>query len=99
MYCVCMLSHVWLFCDTIDCSLPGSSVHGIFQARILERVAVSFSRGSSQPRDQTCVSSICIYRLKFVSPGTADTGLDGSLLWEAALGGIGCLAASLASGH
>ena len=40
-------------CDPMDCSLPGSSVHGIFQARILEWVAISFSRGSSQPRDQT----------------------------------------------
>ena len=38
------------------CSLPGSSVHGIFQARILEWVAVPFSKGSSQPRDQTQVS-------------------------------------------
>ena len=37
----------------MDCSLPGSSVHGIFQARILEWVAISFSRGSSQPKDQT----------------------------------------------
>ena len=36
-------------CDPIDCSPPGSSVHGIFQARILERVAISYSRGSSQP--------------------------------------------------
>ena len=45
-------------CDLIDCSLPGSSVHGIFQARILEWVAISFSRGSSQPRDGTQVSSI-----------------------------------------
>ena len=43
-------------CDPVDCSLPGSSVPGILQARILERVAVSFSRGSSQPRDQTWVS-------------------------------------------
>ena len=43
-------------CDPMDCSLPGSSVHGIFQARILEWVAISFSRGSSQPRDQTQVS-------------------------------------------
>ena len=42
----------------MDCSLPGSSVHGIFQARILEWVVVSYSRGSSQPRDQTCVSCI-----------------------------------------
>ena len=38
-------------CDPTDCSLPGSSVHGIFQARILEWVAISFSRGSSPPRD------------------------------------------------
>ena len=42
----------------MDCSLPGSSVHGIFQARILEWVAISFSRGSSQPRDRTWVSCI-----------------------------------------
>ena len=39
--------------DPIDCSLPGTSVHGIFQARVLEWVVISFSRGSSQPRDQT----------------------------------------------
>ena len=42
----------------MDCSLPGSSVHGIFQARILEWVAIPFSRGSSQPRDGTCISCI-----------------------------------------
>ena len=45
-------------CDPLDCSLPGSSVHGIFQARVLEWVAISFSRGSSQPRDWTRVSCI-----------------------------------------
>ena len=45
-------------CNPVDCSLPGSSVHAIFQARILEWVAVSFSRGSSQLRDQTQVSCI-----------------------------------------
>ena len=45
-------------CDPMDCSPPGFSVHGISQARILELVAVSFSRGSSQPRDQTQVSRI-----------------------------------------
>ena len=44
--------------DPLDCSPPGSSVHGILQARILEWVAISFSRGSSQPRDQTQVSCI-----------------------------------------
>ena len=45
-------------CGPMDCSPPGSSVHGILQARILEWVAISSSRGSSQPRDQTRVSSI-----------------------------------------
>ena len=45
-------------CDPTDCSLPGSSVHGIFQARILEWVAISFSRGSSPPRDWNRVSRI-----------------------------------------
>ena len=42
----------------MDCSLPDSSVHGIFQARILEWVAILFYRGSSRPRDQTQVSCI-----------------------------------------
>ena len=45
-------------CNPMNCSLPGSSVHGIFQARILEWVAISFSRGSSQPRDRTLVFHI-----------------------------------------
>ena len=45
-------------CNPMDYSLPGSSVHGIFQARVLEQVAISFSKGSSQPRDQTRVSRI-----------------------------------------
>ena len=50
-------------CDPMDCSLPASSIRGIFQARMLEWVAVSFSRGSSLPRDQTCVSYVsCIGR-------------------------------------
>ena len=37
--------------DSMDCSLPGSSLHGILQARVLEWVAIAFSRGSSRPRD------------------------------------------------
>ena len=45
-------------CDSMDCSLPGFSVHGIFQARILEWVAISFSRSSSRPREWTLVSCI-----------------------------------------
>ena len=47
---------VWLFWDLKNCSPPDSSVHGISQARILERVAISFSRGSSPPRDWIHVS-------------------------------------------
>ena len=45
-------------CDPMDCNLPSSSVHGIFQAIVLEWIAISFSRGSSRPRDQTRVSHI-----------------------------------------
>ena len=48
-------------CNSMNCSPPGSSVHGLLQARILEWVAISFSKGSSPPRDQTgnsCVSCI-----------------------------------------
>ena len=50
-----MLSCVWLFATLMDCSLPGSPVLGILQARILQWVAISFSRGSSWPRDRTWV--------------------------------------------
>ena len=53
----CMLSCfscVWL-CNPMNYILPGFSVHGVLQARILEWIAISFSRGSSQPRDWTCV--------------------------------------------
>ena len=49
--CAQSLSRVWLW-DPMDCSLPGSSVHGIFSARILEWVAISSSRGSSWPRTE-----------------------------------------------
>ena len=45
-------------CDPVDCSPPGSLVHGIFQVRVLEWVAISFSRGSSQPKDLTRISRI-----------------------------------------
>ena len=45
-------------CDPMDCSLPGSSVLGIFQAMVLEWIAITFSRGASRPRDQTQVSHI-----------------------------------------
>ena len=59
--CVCMCVCTQLcptLCDPMDCNLPDSSVHGIFQARLLEWVAISSSRGFSQLRDQTHVSYI-----------------------------------------
>ena len=62
--CVCTesLIHFWL-CDPMDCSPPGSSVHGILRARILEWVVIPFSRGSSWPRNGTHISWVsCIGR-------------------------------------
>ena len=73
-YCCCSVakprpSH-W---DPMDCGPPGSSDHGVLQARILEWVAIPFSRGSSRPRDQTPVS--CVAGSFFItqSPGKAKT--------------------------
>ena len=57
--CVCVLCSV--MSDSMDCSLPGSFVHGIFHPRIPEWVVISYSRGSSWPRDRICIS--CIGRL------------------------------------
>ena len=59
-------------CDPMDCSLPGSSVRGILQQRILEWVAMPSSRGSSQTRDQTGISSLLDWHLcslPLVPPG------------------------------
>ena len=56
--------------DPMDCSLPGSSVHGIFRARILEWVATAFFRRSSPPRDQTRVS--CIVDRRFTTWATGE---------------------------
>ena len=58
-------------CNPMDCSLPGSSVHRILQARILEWVAIPFSRASSWSRDHTCVS--CIACRFFTICGTKPT--------------------------
>ena len=56
---LCLVTQSCLtLCNPMDNSPPGSSVHGIFQARILEWVVMSSSRGSSQPRDRTQVSHI-----------------------------------------
>ena len=65
LVCRTLISHVCVSpsaasdsCDHMDCSPPGSSVQAILQARVLERAAISFSRGSSQPRDRTHTSCI-----------------------------------------
>ena len=63
-------------CSPMDCSPPGSSIHGIFQARVLEGVAVSFSRGSSRPRDRTQVSRIVGRRFYHLSHQGRSTGLS-----------------------
>ena len=56
----CLVAQLCLkICDPMDCSLPGSSVHWAFWARILEWVDIPFSRGSSPSRDHTLVSCIC----------------------------------------
>ena len=62
--CVCACAQsCHTLCDAMDCSSPGFSVHGTLQARILERVAIPFSRGSSQPRDRIWVSWVsCLGR-------------------------------------
>ena len=60
-------------CDTMDCSLPGFSVYEIFQARVLEWVAISFSRESSQPRDRSQVS--CIVGRRFTLWATREVPL------------------------
>ena len=89
------LSGVWL-CDPMDCSLPGFSIHGIFQERVLEWVAITFSRGFSWPRDWTQVS--CIAGRCFTIWATKETlrklktiqkkwrahalGLEESILWR-----------------
>ena len=66
--CMCVLSRsVVSDCDRMDCSLPGSSVHGIFQARILEWVAISSFRESSQPRYRTHGSYIGRWILLWLS--------------------------------
>ena len=60
--CVCLLTQLCpTLCDPLDCSSPYSSFHGILQARLLEWVAISSSKGASQPRDQTHVSCISLH--------------------------------------
>ena len=73
--CVCKVTQLCLtLCDPMDYSPPGSSVHGILQARILEWVSISFSRGSSLSRDRTQVFCIQSDTLPSESPGKPRMG-------------------------
>ena len=72
--CVCAQLHL-ILCGSTDClTLCGSPVHDVFQARMLEWGAISYPRGSSQPRDQTCVF--------YVSPALAGVFFTTSTTWE-----------------
>ena len=72
-----VLSQVWLFGDPMNCSLPGFSVHGIFQARLLEQVTISSSRGSSWPRDWIWIS--CVSWVSYIAVEFFITALPGKL--------------------
>ena len=73
-------------CNPMDYSLPGSSIHGIFQARVLEWVAIPSSRGSSQPRNQTQVSRIVGRHFTVWATGEHSlkslTKIPKNVLWE-----------------
>ena len=76
--CVCVCRSRPILSDPIDCSPPGSSVHGILQARILEQVAIPFSRVSSWPRDRTQVSCVAD---RFFTIWTTKEALD-MVIWD-----------------
>ena len=68
-------------CDPVDCSPPGFSVLGILQARILEWVAISFSRGSCPPRDWNCISCLADEFLTTEPPRKSINPLKGYMKW------------------
>ena len=78
-------------CDAMDCSPPGCSVRGISQARIMEWVAISFSRGSSRPRDKTQVSCTAqiLYHLSLLKP--AYGSVEGQQMSHCVTGYTHCL--------
>ena len=85
---MCVLSRVWLF-DPMDHDPPGSSVHGVFQARILEWVAISFSRRFSQPRDWNHISVSPAWQMDFLllaPPRTPQESVKGYINLKMTLG-------------
>ena len=97
-YCRLVTESCPILCHPMDCSLPGSSVHGILQVRILECIAISSSRGSSQPRDRTwvfCIDRQILYHLShlwslfipeqvflFLYHGVSGPRRGSTVLWE-----------------
>ena len=97
-----VLGHVWLFVTLMDCSPLASSVHEIFQARILEWVAISSSWGYSQPRDQTHISPVpCICRRILYSWATREAHeLHSPAKWKSVIFWSRCyLSFNLANKH
>ena len=84
-------------CNPMDCSPPGSSVHRISQARILEWLAISFSRGSSQPKDQTRVPCIVMSVMEKAKAPHSST-LAWKIPWTEGPGGLQSMG-SLRVGH
>ena len=95
--CVCAFSHVWL-CDPAECSSQGSSVHGIFQVRTLERVTISSSRGSSWPRQilyhcitweaQFCSCQVCICSKWFLGKNKPPASRAVVVSWDLRSGAV-----------
>ena len=69
LLCVLVAQSCPTLCDPMDCSPPGSSVHGIYQTRILQLVAIPFYRVSSQPRDETSSPVLQVESLPSEPPG------------------------------
>ena len=79
IYCGCLVAKSCLtLCNPVDCSLPGSSIHGISQVRTLKQVAISFFRSPSLHRDRIYVSCVCLLHWQ------ANSLLTGGN-WEASL--------------
>ena len=81
--CVSVTPSCLTLCDPMDSSPPGSSAHGILQPRILEWVVIPFFRGSSWPRDQTCIS--CIAGRFFTIWATREAWYAEYVMWNAGL--------------
>ena len=81
--CVCSVAHLCpTLCDPMDCSLPGSSIHGNFQARILEWIAISSSRASSGPRDWTLISCVFCIAGRLLNTEPSESGQSQGLRFK-----------------